>query len=148
MSVRVLARLFRRRFLEYLNFNMPNAESSSATAAPDRAHGVAGAGDGTPETCGAPAGLGYGTTLPLVQNVAVTAWLEFIVTAQLPDPVQAPLQPPKFQPLGVAVSVTGVPIAKLALQVEPQLIPDGELVTRPPGLPMIETDRVEPRPVS
>jgi hypothetical protein len=59
--------------------------------------------------------------------------LAFIVTTQLP----VPLQPPPLQPLkllppeGVAVSVTGVPLAKLALHVVPQLMPEGELVTVP-----------------
>jgi hypothetical protein len=31
-------------------------------------------------------------------------------------------------------------VEKLALQVDPQSIPAGELVTVPPGLPMTETD--------
>ena len=55
-----------------------------------------------------------------------------IVTVQPLVPPQAPLQPLKTQPLaGVSLSVTWEPLAKLALQVEPQLIPDGVLVTVP-----------------
>jgi hypothetical protein len=64
-------------------------------------------------------------------NVAVTLTAEFIVTMQL-VPLQAPLQPAKVQPAaGVALSVTCVPLLKFALQVAPQLIPDGVLVTVP-----------------
>jgi hypothetical protein len=40
-------------------------------------------------------------------NVAVTEWLALIARAQLPLPVQSPLQPEKVHPVGaVAVSVT------------------------------------------
>jgi hypothetical protein len=43
-------------------------------------------------------------------NVAVTDWLDLIVTLQDPVPEHAPDQPPKADPVaGVAVSVTGVP---------------------------------------
>jgi hypothetical protein len=56
----------------------------------------------------------------------------FIVTMQVPVPLHAPPQPLKVQLLaGAAVSVTGVPGAKLALQVVGQSIPPGELVTVP-----------------
>jgi hypothetical protein len=56
-------------------------------------------------------------------------------------PLQAPLQPLKLEPaIGVAVKVTWVPLTKLALQVAPQLIPEGELVTVP--LPDTLTERV------
>jgi len=44
-------------------------------------------------------------------------------------PVQAPLQPVKVPPL--ADRVTVLPLAKLALQVEPQLMPLGVEVTVP-----------------
>src|SRR5258708_2207560 len=75
-------------------------------------------------------------------NVAVTLCAVFMVTTQLPAPLQAPPQPPKSQLLaGVAVSVTCVPGAKLALHVDPQLIPAGELVTVP--LPVTLTDNVK-----
>jgi hypothetical protein len=78
-----------------------------STAAPDRAHGVAGVGDGTPEACGAPAELGYGTALPLVQKGAATLWFAFMVTVQPSGPLHAPLQPANFQPFaGISVNVT------------------------------------------
>ncbi len=70
---------------------------------------------------------------------AVTVVLELSVTWQVPVPEQPPPdQPVKVEPaVGLAVRVTGVPEANCALQVEPQLIPAGELVTVPgsgPGL--------------
>ena len=44
-------------------------------------------------------------------KVADTLCAEFIVTMQLPVPLQAPPQPVKRQPVvGVAVKVTGVPL--------------------------------------
>jgi hypothetical protein len=47
-------------------------------------------------------------------------------------PEHAPVHAIKVEPsLGFAVSVTDVPVAKLALHVEPQLIPAGALVTVP-----------------
>jgi hypothetical protein len=55
-----------------------------------------------------------------------------MVTWQLPLPVHAPLQLVKLQPAaGVSLSVTDAPPSKLALQVTPQLIPDGVLLTEP-----------------
>jgi hypothetical protein len=84
-----------------------------------------------------------------VVKLAETLVLAFIVTLQLPIPLHAPPpQPEKPQAVaGLAVSVTCVPGAKLALQVEPQSIPAGELVTLPPGLPATETERalLEPK---
>jgi hypothetical protein len=54
----------------------------------------------------------------------------FTVTEPVVQPV--PLQPAKIEPAAaVAVSVTIVPLLKLAEQVLPQLIPAGELVTVP-----------------
>src|SRR5213076_2587955 len=51
-----------------------------------------------------------------------------------------PLQPPKVEPAaGAAVSVTAVPLAKLAAQVAPQVIPPGELVTVPLPVPALLT---------
>src|ERR1700689_2251529 len=48
---------------------------------------------------------------PDAENIAVTLSIEFMVTRQLPLPVQAPPQPLKLAPPdGVAVSVTGVPL--------------------------------------
>ena len=49
---------------------------------------------------------------PDAENIAVTLSSEFMVTRQLPLPLQAPPQPLKLAPpAGVAVSVTGVPLA-------------------------------------
>ncbi|HZU42556.1 MAG TPA: hypothetical protein VE994_07795 [Terriglobales bacterium] len=60
----------------------------------------------------------------------------FIATVQAPLPLHAPLQPAKTDPaLAVAVSVTVVPLLKVALQVLPQEIPAGLLVTVPVPLP-------------
>jgi hypothetical protein len=68
----------------------------------------------------------------LAENAAVTLWLEFIVTTQLPVPLHVPPQPENVEPLAaLAVNVTCVPGAKLALQLCGQSIPAGELVTRP-----------------
>ena len=83
---------------------------------------------------------------PIPNNVvklAAAPVFAFNVTVQLvPIPLQAPLQPVSPQPaFGAAVSVTWVIGEKPALQVEPQSIPEGELVTLPPGLPITETAR-------
>jgi hypothetical protein len=66
-------------------------------------------------------------------NVAVTAVAAVRVTTQLPVPLQPPpLQPVNADPaLGVAVSVTTVPLTKSAAQVAPQSMPVGLLVTAP-----------------
>jgi hypothetical protein len=79
-----------------------------------------------------------------VPKVAATLVFPFSVTVQvLAIPVHGLPQPKKPQAVsGVAVRVTCVPELKLLLQVEPQLIPEGELVTVPPGLPNTETERV------
>src|SRR5439155_27135478 len=76
-----------------------------------------------------------------VVKLADTLVFPFIVTEHPPIPPQAPSQPARPQAVaGPAVRVTCVPAAKLALQVEPQSIPAGELVTLPPGLPTSETE--------
>jgi hypothetical protein len=59
-----------------------------------------------------------------------------------PEPVQAPVQPPKAEPApGVAVKVTCVPAAKLAVQTVPHVIPAGALVTLPVPAPVTVTVR-------
>jgi hypothetical protein len=79
---------------------------------------------------------------PAVLNVAVTAVFAFIVTVQLAVPVQAPDQPANVDPVpGVAVRVTLEPTENEALQVDPQSIPPGELVTDPLPVPASETLR-------
>ena len=67
-----------------------------------------------------------------VLNVAVTDCAALIATVHVAVPVQPPLQPANVEPLAAdAVSVTDVPLAKLALQVAPQLMPAGDDVTVP-----------------
>jgi hypothetical protein len=56
----------------------------------------------------------------------------FIVTVQDPDPEHAPVHSTKFDPPpGSAVNRTVSPVGKSALQVPPQLMPLGALVTVP-----------------
>src|SRR5207245_3580176 len=78
-------------------------------------------------------------------NVAVTVVAALTVTVQAPGPEQPPpLQPLKVEPAaGAAVSVTAVPLVKLAAQVAPQLMPAGELVTVPLPVPAGVTVRVK-----
>jgi hypothetical protein len=75
-----------------------------------------------------------------------------MVTAQVPVPVQAPDQPVKSDPVsGVAVRVTAVPSRNDAVQLAPQLIPAGLLVTVPAPVPVLLTSRAKlrlPVPVS
>ena len=67
----------------------------------------------------------------------MTDWAALIVTVQVPVPVQLPpLQPVNVEPVaGVAVSVTAVPLAKVAAQVEPHERPAGELEIVPAPVP-------------
>jgi len=67
-----------------------------------------------------------------------------MTTTQVPVPLHPlPLQPPKVDPADVvAVNVTVVPDAKLKLQVVPQSIPAGLLVTVPSPNPALLTVRV------
>lgn len=71
-------------------------------------------------------------------KVAVTVCAALIVTVQLNVvPVQLPDQPAKLAPLlTTAFKVTAVPVAKLAEQVVPQLMPVGVEVTVPALLPV------------
>src|SRR5437870_1229512 len=74
-------------------------------------------------------------------NAAVTEVAAFIVTLQVPVPVQPPpLQPVKVAPAaGVAVRLTTVPVVKAVEQVAPQEIPAGALVTVPTPAPDLVT---------
>src|SRR3989442_1401668 len=78
-------------------------------------------------------------------NVAVTVVAAESVTLQVPVPEQPPrVQPVKVEPAaGVAVSVTAVPLVKLAEQVAPQVMPAGELVTVPLPVPAGVTVRAK-----
>lgn len=77
-------------------------------------------------------------------KVAVTDALAESVTAQEPVPAHAPLHPEKREPdPAAAVSVTLVPWANCALQVEPQLIPAGALETVPVPAPALATESVK-----
>src|SRR2546422_3800271 len=77
-----------------------------------------------------------------VAGTVVGAWR---VTVQARGPEQPPpLQPLKVEPAaGAAVSVTAVPLAKLAAQVAPQVMPAGLLVTVPAPVPALETVSVK-----
>ncbi|MDW8479675.1 MAG: hypothetical protein RML12_07400 [Xanthomonadales bacterium] len=60
-----------------------------------------------------------------------------IVTTQLPVPLQSPLQPAKLEPgSGLAVRVTAAWSGKSALQLAPQAMPAGALLTVPVPLPV------------
>jgi hypothetical protein len=80
----------------------------------------------------------------IAANVAVTLRAAVMLTVQVvAEPEQAPLQPVKLDVGdGAAVSVTDVPSAKLAEQVDGQLMPAGELVTLPDPAPAFVTVRV------
>ena len=82
------------------------------------------------------------TAGPLLElNVAVAAFAAVMVTPQVPVPLQAPLQPAKVEPVdAAAVSVTTVPLVKLALQALGQLIPLGLLLTVPDPVPANVTE--------
>ena len=70
--------------------------------------------------------------------MAVTDVLAVSVKLQVAVPLQAPDHPANVPlPLGFAVSVTAVPLAKFALHVEPQLIPAGLLVIVPVPVPAL-----------
>jgi hypothetical protein len=67
----------------------------------------------------------------------VTFWLALSVNVQVALlPLQPPVHPPKdeFAP-AVSVSVTGAPLAKVALHVVPQLMPTGSLLIVPAPAP-------------
>jgi len=77
-------------------------------------------------------------------NVAVTERACVIDTVHAPVPVHAPAQPANVDPLLAAgVSVTDEPLEKLALHVEPQLMPAGDDVTVPAPVPFFVTPRLK-----
>lgn len=81
-------------------------------------------------------------------KVAVTEVAAFIVTAHVPVPEHAPLQPAKVEPaVGAAVRVTAVLGVKDCEQLAPQLIPVGVLVTVPVPVPLLVTDSVKVVPL-
>jgi hypothetical protein len=76
-------------------------------------------------------------------NVAVTELLLLNITLHELVPLQAPDQPAKMEPaVGVGVSDTVDPLLKVALQIAPQLMPLGVLVTVPAPVPESVTVRV------
>lgn len=93
------------------------------------------------------------TTVPLLSNaepdIGVLHVPKLAVTAaaalsddsvQVPVPEHpAPLHPVNPPDVATAVSVIEEPAAKLAVQVVPQLIPEGELVTVPVPVPLLLT---------
>ena len=83
-----------------------------------------------------------------VLNVAVTAVFAFTASVQVPVPEQPPpLQPANTDPEdGVAVRVTTVPLENDLEQLEPQLMPEGLLVTVPVPVPDLFTWSVRPPP--
>jgi hypothetical protein len=77
-------------------------------------------------------------------NVAVTNSAAFIVTVHVLVPEQEPPQPAKVDPdAGVEVSVTAVPVSKLAEHSTLQSMPAGLLVTVPLPLPASATESVK-----
>lgn len=73
-------------------------------------------------------------------NVPVTVVALAKVTVQVPLPVQPPDQPANVElAFGAALSVTAVPLLKLALHACPQLIPAGLLVIVPAPVPVLWT---------
>jgi hypothetical protein len=71
-------------------------------------------------------------------KVAFTDWAALMETVQVVAVPEhpPPLQPPNEDPLAAAaVRVTDVPVAKVAEQVVPQLMPAGALVTVPDPVP-------------
>jgi len=72
--------------------------------------------------------------------VAVTDVFADNVTLQLAVPLHAPDHPANVEPeFGAALSDTAVPLTKLALHVDPQLMPAGLLVTVPAPVPEFVT---------
>jgi hypothetical protein len=83
-------------------------------------------------------------------NFAVTLVAALTVTTHVPRPQQSPpVQPAKVDPLAAAaVSVTRVLGARVLVQVAPQLIPGGPLVTVPDPTSFLVTVREGPLKVA
>jgi hypothetical protein len=79
-------------------------------------------------------------------NVATTDRVWSTVTRQVVlVPLHPPVQSTKWEPAsGASLSVTWVPEAKPAVQVCPQMIPSGSLVTVPVPSPGFETESSYP----
>lgn len=82
--------------------------------------------------------------IEVIEKVAVTERACVMETVQVVAvPLQAPDHPEKVEPvLGVAESVTEAPTTYGALQLAPQLIPDGLEVTTPVPVPDLATVKV------
>jgi hypothetical protein len=118
----------------------PDAVNVTGTPAPnDATHAAPQTIPGTSlVTVPPPAATTTAKTVSGGANVAVTVRGSAIVTEHDPVPVQAPVQPENDQPgVGVPVSVTVLSVANCAVQVAPQSIPPGWLVTFP--LPLTVT---------
>src|ERR1700743_191244 len=73
-------------------------------------------------------------------NVGVTVVLASSVNRHVPVPVHRPDHPAKVVPAsGAGVNTTAVPLGKLAVQLDGQLIPAGVLVTVPAPVPRLFT---------
>ena len=80
------------------------------------------------------------SNLCVMLKVATTVRSDCMSKVQLAVPVQAPDQPMNVEPVaGLAVSVTVVLAGKVAVQVLPQLMPLGVLVTEPVPEPSLVT---------
>jgi len=92
------------------------------------------------ELAGSPASVMLSEPISRI-SVAETLCAELMVTVQL----LVPLQPPPLQPVNIdpavalAVNVTLLLMEKLAMQVAPQLMPAGLLVTVPTPVPALDT---------
>src|SRR5688572_33340969 len=83
-------------------------------------------------------------TAGLRLNVAVTFFAAFIVTAQLPVPVQLPAQPANSESaVGVGIRVTSVFAVKPAEHVAPQSSPEGLDDTLPVPVPFFITVKLK-----
>ena len=83
-------------------------------------------------------GVGVTATEGSRLNVTLTVTAAFPVTVQAAVPEQAPLQPSNLEPeAAVALRVTSAPGAYVAVQLLPQLIPTGVLLTVPVPVPTL-----------